>query len=107
MPKNKTSKNLKSKNNKAKSIPRFKNEDEERDFWTTHDLTDYIDQFEPVELDLSQLKPSTESISLRLPGYLLMRIKELANARDVPYQSLMKIFLAERVERELRKFSSK
>jgi predicted DNA binding CopG/RHH family protein len=51
---------------------------------------------------LSKLKPTTESISLRLPAYLLMRIKELANAKDVPYQSLMKIFLAERVEKEIR-----
>jgi len=83
-------------------IPRFKNEDEERQFWATHDLTDYFDHFKEVKLDLSQLKPTTESISLRLPGFLLMRIKELANARDVPYQSLMKIFLAERVEKELR-----
>lgn len=86
-------------------IPRFKNEDEERDFWATNDFTDYIDQFEPVELDLSKLKPTTESISLRLPAYLLMRIKEIANSRDVPYQSLMKIFLAERVEKELKSAS--
>lgn len=90
------------KNKKIKLIPRFKNEDEERDFWATHDLTDYLAQFKPVELDLSKLKPSTESISLRLPSYLLARIKELANAKDVPYQSLMKIFLAERVDKELK-----
>lgn len=83
-------------------IPRFKSEDEERDFWATHDFTDYLDQFEPVELDLSKLKPSTESISLRLPAFLLQRIRELVNKRDVPYQSLIKIFLAERVERELK-----
>jgi len=88
-------------------IPKFKSEDEEREFWATHDFTDFIDQFEEVELDLSKLKPTTESISLRLPAYLLRRIKEIANSRDVPYQSLMKIFLAERVEKELRKFASK
>ena len=87
---------------KRKSIPTFKNEDEEREFWATHDFTDYLDQFEPVELDFSKLKPTTESISIRLPAYLLRRIKEIANSRDVPYQSLMKIFLAERVEKELR-----
>ena len=87
---------------RIKLIPKFKNEDEERDFWATHDFTDYMDQFKRVELDLSKLKPTTESISLRLPGFLLMRIKELANKKDVPYQSLMKIYLAERVERELR-----
>lgn len=87
---------------KIKKIPRFRNEDEEREFWATHDTTEYFDLFKPVKLDLSKLKPSTESISLRLPGFLLMRIKELANKRDVPYQSLMKIFLAERVEKELK-----
>ena len=83
-------------------IPRFKNEDEEREFWATHDLINYFDSFKPVELDLSKLKPSTESISLRLPAYLLARIKELANAKDVPYQSLIKIFLAEKVDKELK-----
>ena len=88
--------------NKDNKLPKFKNEDQEREFWATHDFTDFIDQFKPVTLDLSNLKPSTESISLRLPAYLLWRIKELANAKDVPYQSLMKIFLAERVEQELR-----
>jgi len=92
---------------KSRLIPKFKNEDEEREFWATHDFTDYIDRFEKVNLDLYKLKPTTETISLRLPGYLLMRIKEIANSRDVPYQSLIKIFLAERVEKELRKFSSK
>ena len=87
---------------KFKSIPKFKNEDEERDFWDKVDVTDYFDIDNPIELDLSKLKPSTESISLRLPAYLLARIKELANKRDVPYQSLIKIFLAEKVERELK-----
>lgn len=86
----------------VRPIPKFKNEDEERNFWATADTTLYFDTERPVELDLSKLKPSTESISLRLPGYLLTRIKELANAKDVPYQSLMKIFLAERVDRELK-----
>ena len=88
--------------NKIKPIPKFKNEDEEREFWATHDATDYFDMSMPVSLDLSKLKPSTESISLRLPAYLLARIKELANSKDVPYQSLMKIFLAEKVEEELK-----
>ena len=86
---------------KLKSMPRFKNEDEERDFWDTHDLTDYFDVSRAEEVIFPNLKPSTESISLRLPQYLLARIKELANAKDVPYQSLMKIFLAERVKQEL------
>ena len=87
---------------KIKPIPKFKNEDEERDFWDRVDVSDYFDMDHPVELDLSRLKPSTESISLRLPQYLLFRIKELANAKDVPYQSLIKIFLAERVKQELK-----
>ncbi len=94
---------MKAKNkNNSKQIPRFKNEDEERNFWATHDFTDYIDQFEPVELDLSQLKPSSETISLRMPSYLLARIKEIANSMDVPYQSLMKVFLKEKVDEKLK-----
>lgn len=91
------------KNKKIKSIPHFKNEDEERDFWATHDFTDYMHLFRPVELDLSELKPSTESISLRLSKYLLADIKQLANKKDVPYQSLMKIYLSDRVAEELKK----
>ncbi|KKR25580.1 MAG: hypothetical protein A3C27_03495 [Candidatus Levybacteria bacterium RIFCSPHIGHO2_02_FULL_39_36] len=90
-------------NKKLKPIPKFKNEDEERDFWASADTTEYFDISKPVQLDLSELKPSTESISLRLPSYLLARIKELANANDVPYQSLMKIFLAEKVKEALLK----
>ena len=88
--------------NKLKSIPKFKNENDEIDFWDKVDSSEYFDWDNPVKLDLSKLKPTTESISLRLPAYLLMRIKQIANSRDVPYQSLMKIFLAERVEKELR-----
>lgn len=87
---------------KFKKIPKFKNEDEERDFWDKVDSTEYFDTSKPVELDLSGLKPSTESISIRLPQYLLDRIKIIANSKDVPYQSLMKMFLADRVEKELK-----
>ncbi|MBI2613967.1 MAG: BrnA antitoxin family protein [Candidatus Levybacteria bacterium] len=83
-------------------MPHFKNEDEEREFWATHDFTDYMANFKRVELDLSNLKPSTESISLRLPSYLLARIKEIANKKDVPYQSLMKMFISERMNQELK-----
>ena len=90
------------KHKKIDPIPRFKSEDEEREFWATHDSTDYLDQFKPVKFDLSELKPSTESISLRLPSFLLERIKQIANFKDVPYQSLMKIFLAEKVKEELK-----
>jgi len=86
-----------------KPIPTFKNEDEEREFWATHDSTDYIDWSKAERVIFPNLKPSTESISLRLPKYLLARIKELANKKDVPYQSLMKIFLSEKVEEALRR----
>ncbi|HNS65411.1 MAG TPA: BrnA antitoxin family protein [Candidatus Woesebacteria bacterium] len=85
-----------------KPIPVFRTEDEEREFWATADTTEYVDFDTPIAFDLSKLKPTTESISLRLPSYLLMRIKEIANSKDVPYQSLMKVFLSERVEQELR-----
>jgi len=91
-----------SEKKKLKPIPTFKSEDEEREFWATHDSTDYIDWDNAEEVIFPNLKPTTRKISLRLPEYLLWRIKGLANAKDVPYQSLMKIFLAERVEKELR-----
>lgn len=91
------------KNKNLKVAPKFKSEDEERAFWATADTTEYFDTEHPVALDLSKLKPSTESISLRLPSYMLGRIKEMANFRDVPYQSLMKMFLSERIDRELHK----
>ena len=91
-----------SKNKKIELMPKFKNEDQERDFWATHSATDYFDMSRAVKNPVfPNLKPTTESISLRLPKYLLARIKELANAKDVPYQSLMKIYLSERVKREL------
>lgn len=83
---------------KLKKIPAFKSEDDERDFWDTHDLTDYFDMSKAQRVIFPNLKPSTESISLRLPSHLLARIKEIANNKDVPYQSLMKIFLSEKVE---------
>lgn len=86
---------------KLKQAPKFKDEDQERDFWANADTSEYFDYSKPVKLDLSDLKPSTESISLRLPSYLLSRIKEIANKKDVPYQSLMKIFISEKVNQEL------
>lgn len=87
---------------KLKQIPKFKNEDEEREFWATHDSTDYIDWSKAERAIFPNLKPSTESISLRLPQWLIASLKQLANKKDVPYQSLMKIFLAERIEQELK-----
>jgi len=85
-----------------KKIPNFKNEDEERKFWATHDSTDYVDWSKAQRAVFPNLKPSTESISLRLPSFLLARIKQLANKKNVPYQSLMKMFLSEKVDQELR-----
>ena len=88
--------------NKNNLFPKFKNEDDERDFWATHDLTDYLDNFEPIRIDLSELRPSTRSITVRLSESLLSALKLLAHKRDIPYQSLLKNFLAERVEKEFR-----
>ncbi|OGD58598.1 hypothetical protein A3I57_04060, partial [Candidatus Beckwithbacteria bacterium RIFCSPLOWO2_02_FULL_47_23] len=90
------------KNKNIKLMPKFKNGDEERDFWASHSATDYFDMSKAIKNPVfPNLKPTTESISLRLPKYLLARIKQLANAKDVPYQSLMKVFLSDRVDREL------
>lgn len=85
---------------KLKQIPKFKDEDAERDFWNTHDVTDYFDMSTGERVIFPNLKFSTETISLRLPESLLAEIKAIANKKDVPYQSLMKIYLAERVEQE-------
>lgn len=86
---------------KFKLIPKFKSEDEERDFWAKADSSEYFDWDKAEEVIFPNLKLSSETISLRLPQYLLARIKELANSKDVPYQSLIKIFLADRVKKEL------
>ena len=85
------------------AIPRFADEAEERAFWATHDSTDYVDWSRARRLTLPNLKPSTETISLRLPEALLCDLKVLANRMDVPYQSLLKVYLAERVQAELRR----
>ena len=81
-----------------KPIPRFANESEERRFWETHDSTDYVDWGKAQRARFPNLKLSTTSISLRLPQGLLDRIKIAANKRDVPYQSLIKVWLAEKVD---------
>ena len=83
-----------------KSIPKFRSEEEERDFWADHDAVDYFDWDGAVRGVFPGLKPSTTTISLRLPAALLEELKTLANERDVPYQSLLKIYLAERIARE-------
>ena len=83
---------------KRKSIPTFKNEAEEQAFWESRDSTDYVDWSRAERVRFPNLKPSTKAISLRLPVGLLERIKIAANKRDVPYQSLIKVWLAEKVD---------
>jgi predicted DNA binding CopG/RHH family protein len=87
--------------NKLKRIPKFRNEDEEREFWSKHNSTDYLDWKKARKVTFPNLKPSVKTISIRLPQMMLEELKLLANKRDVPYQSLLKMFLAERIEKEL------
>jgi predicted DNA binding CopG/RHH family protein len=89
---------------KLKEIPKFKSEEEEREFWATHDSTEYIDWEEAGLQSFPKLKPSTKTISLRLPENMLNELRSIANKRDVPYQSLIKMFLKERIDQELRQF---
>jgi predicted DNA binding CopG/RHH family protein len=84
-----------------KKVPQFRREEEERDFWQTHDSTEYVDWKKAERLTLANLKPSVKTISLRLPESMLEELKLLANKRDVPYQSLVKVFLSDRIEQEL------
>jgi len=85
-------------NRKLKPVPTFRDEAEERRFWETRDSSDYVDWSKAKRARFPNLKPSTASISLRLPISLLERIKIAANKRDMPYQSLIKAWLAEKVE---------
>lgn len=86
-----------------KTIPKFKNEAEEREFWAKNDSTEHVDWSKARRAVFPNLKPSTKTISLRLPHSMIEELKLLANKRDVPYQSLLKIFLAERIDAELKK----
>ena len=85
-----------------KKIPKFKNEKEERLFLQKHDSSEYLDWSDAEETVLPKLKPSTRSISLRLPESMIEELKVLANKRDVPYQSLLKIFISEKIDAEMR-----
>ncbi len=78
---------------KLKEIPKFKNEQAEREFWETHDTTDYLDMSKAKRVSFPNLKKSTKTISLRLPEDMLLKLKVKANAMDVPYQSLIKLIL--------------
>ncbi len=86
----------------SKSLPKFKNEDEERNFWSEHDSSEYLDWKSAERVLFPNLKPSTRSISLRLPESLLDALRQMANERDVPYQSLIKMILQDRIERDLK-----
>ena len=83
---------------KRRPIPAFKDEAQERAFWESHDSSGFVDWSQAERIRLANLKPSTQTISLRLPVALLEQIKIAAHKRDVPYQSLMKVWLSEKVE---------
>jgi predicted DNA binding CopG/RHH family protein len=85
-----------------KAVPKFRTEDAEREFWASHDSTEYIDWRRGKGVTPAKLKPSSQTISIRLPKPMLDRLKLLANKRDVPYQSLLKMFVAERLKAELK-----
>ena len=84
-----------------KKIPTFEDEDAEREFWSTADSTEYLDWSKAKRVTLPNLRPSLRTISLRLPEAMIAELKLLANKRDVPYQSLLKVFLADRIKEEL------
>jgi predicted DNA binding CopG/RHH family protein len=85
-------------NKRLKPIPSFATEAEERAFWETHDSSDYVDWSKAAKAVMPNLKPTTQTISLRLPLHLLETIKAAANSRDVPYQSLIKVWLQEKAD---------
>lgn len=86
---------------KLKKIPRFRSEKQEREFWEKNDSTDYIDWKKGERASFPNLKPSVKSISIRLPESMIEQLKVIANKKDVPYQSLMKMYLSEKVREEL------
>lgn len=86
----------------SKEMPKLATEEDERTFWATHDSTEFVDWDKAEAVVLPHLKTSTKSISLRLPESMLDQLRMIANKRDVPYQSLIKLFLMERIEQELR-----
>ncbi len=87
---------------KPKEIPVFESEDQEREFWGRSDSSDYVDWENAEQVIFAKLKPTTRTISLRLSGSMLDKIRLVANKRDVPYQSLIKMFLSERIDEEMK-----
>ena len=86
----------------VRKIPKFENEDQEREFWASHDSADYVNWRGAKRVKLANLRPTTRTISIRLPEAMIERLKVLANKRDVPYQSLLKMYVADKIEEELR-----
>lgn len=85
---------------KLKKIPKFRSESEEKIFWQKNDTSDFIDWKKAEKISFPNLKPSVRSISLRLPESMLNDLKVIANKKDIPYQSLMKIFISEKIKEE-------
>lgn len=85
---------------KKMRIPKFRNQDQEFDFWSSLDLSEYFEPSDFVPVSFPNLKPTAKSISMRMPNYLLGRLKERANAIDVPYQALIKKYIADGIERD-------
>ena len=90
-------------NTKKRQLPKFRSEEDERNFWVKHDSTEFMDWQAAQRRRFPNLKPSLRTISLRLPVSMIEDLKVIAHKRDVPYQSLLKVFLAERLERERRR----
>jgi predicted DNA binding CopG/RHH family protein len=88
-----------------KSIPKFENEEQERAFWAKHDSAEYVDWSKAQKAVFPNLKPTTKTISLRLPGFIIDELKLIAHKRDIPYQSLIKIFLKEKIDQEFSRIA--
>ncbi len=87
---------------RMRNVPKFESEDQERNFWASHDSTDFVDWRRAERVKLPNLRPTTRTISIRLPESMIERLKVLANKRDIPYQSLLKMFVADKIEEALR-----
>lgn len=94
-------------NQRMRKVPRSKSEDRERDFWASHDSAEFIDRRQAKRVKLPNLRPTTRTISIRLPESVIVRLKVLANKRDIPYQSLLKMFVADKLEEELHSSGSR
>lgn len=90
------------RNRETKAIPRFESEEEERTFWSKRDSVEYVDWKKARRVKMTTLKPTTRTVSIRMPETMLEDLKLLANKSDVPYQSLLKIYVAERIDAELK-----